>query len=103
VPVGNAHSYAYGDTDRNSYSYANPHSDSNSDTNCYDYTNANSNANTDSSAPDTHSYGDAHSYGDSYSNANSKPIWECMPAANDGEPYSCSQHAVQFHGTSKRH
>jgi hypothetical protein len=85
VPVGNSHTYSYAnahtDSDRDSYSYAGAHTST--DTNC----------NTDSN-----SYGGANRDTD----ANSNSIWEYMPPANDGESYSCSKHAVQFHGSGQR-
>ena len=85
MPIVNANSYSYRNTDRDSYSYGDTNFDSTT-TDTYAYSNTNS-----------------YCYSNSDTDANSKPIWECMPAANDGESYSCSQHAVQFHGTSKRH
>jgi hypothetical protein len=103
VSIDNADSDSHGDTERNSYGYANPHSNANSDTNAH--------GNTDR---DSYSYAGAHtdtytncdsnsnSCGDTDTNANRNSIWEYMPAANDGESYSCSQHAVQFHGSGQR-
>ena len=63
----NAYANSNGNTECDSYSYAN----FDATTTTYTYTNCNN---------------DTNSYGDTYTDANSKPIWECMPAANDGEP-----------------
>src|SRR5207248_8469473 len=84
----NATPNAHGNTDRDSYSYAGAHTHTNSDSAPTDtYTNCNT---------------DTNSYGDAYTDANSNSIWEYMPAANDGESYSCSKHAVQFRGSGQR-
>jgi hypothetical protein len=95
VPIDNAHSNSYGITERDSYCY--PYTYCNTDANRDTYAYADTNS--DATTTDTYAYSNCNCY----TNANTKPIWQCMPAANDGEPYSCSQHAVQFHGTSKRH
>jgi hypothetical protein len=95
VSIDNADSDSHGDTERNSYGYANPHSNANSDTNSY------GNADRDSySYADTYTNCDSNS--NTYCNTDRNSIWEYMPPANDGESYSCSQHAVQFHGSGQR-
>ena len=65
-------------------------------------------ANTDSTTTDTDAYTNCNSNSNTNGNSNcysdtNKPTWEYMPPANDGEPYSCSRHAVEFYGPGKRH
>jgi hypothetical protein len=105
VPIGNAHSYTYGNPERNSYRYANAHSNTNGYTNPYAHGNFDSTTDTDSTTTDTYANcnSDTNCYGDTYTNAYSKPIWECVPEANDDRPYQGSWHTVQFHGSSERH
>jgi hypothetical protein len=110
MSIGNAHSHANGNTERNSYA------DPNSDSTATD-TNGNSNGhtycdrNSDSTATDSNGNSNGHTYCDrnsdryGYSNSNayceSNP-WECLLSANDGEPCSCFKRAVEFYGSGER-
>ena len=97
MPIGYTHPHSYGITDCDS------HSNSNSDNYACTYSHTYTNTHSDGTTTDSYanSYGNCNANCDS--DANSKPIWECMPAANDHRPYEGSRHAVQFHGTSKHH
>ena len=103
----------YGNTDTHSSYYTYANSDSYCHTNCnahsdtiYTYTqsdgntNGDTNINSDSAATDTNSYGDTYSNADRYSYTGTG---DSLSTINDDRPYQGSQHAVQFHGTSKRH
>ena len=91
----------YGDTDAHSYGFTD--GNCNIYTHSHRYTSCNSDADADSAATDTYRYSNrnGNTYGDSYGNANRKPSWECMSAANDDRPYQGSQHTVQFHGAGE--
>ena len=76
---GDTYAHSYGFTDGNANIY----------THSYRDTSCNSHADADSAATDTYRYSNSNgnTYGnadsDSYCNANRKPSWECMSAAND--------------------
>ena len=110
MSIGNAHSHANGNTERNSY--ADPNSDSTAtDTNGNSNGHTNRDRNSDSTATDTNSNSNGHTnsyrYCDRYRYSNSNAYcesntWECLLSANDGEPYFCSKHAVEFYGSGQR-
>jgi hypothetical protein len=107
MSIGNAHSNAdsntigdtyantnfYGDTDANRNTYCDPDSDA---TATYTHTNGNSNGHTNSNG-----YCHRYRYANSNAYCESNP-WECLPAANDGEPCFCFKHAVEFYGSGER-
>ncbi len=89
------HGNIYTHTHTNCYTNCNPHSDSDRDTNV----NSNTNSNTDCHS-NTYIDTDPNADSDGYSCTNTDYSLSTIP---DDRPYRGSQHAVQFHGTSKRH
>ena len=107
--IGNAHSYADSNPIGDAYANTNFYSDPDAIGSTY------CDPNTDSTATDTHANGNSNGhtnrngycnryrYGYSNSNAYSESNpWECLLSANDGGPYSCSKHAVEFYGSGER-
>ena len=95
MSIRDAHSYADSNTIGDAYANTNSYVDSDPNANSY------------ATATDTYANGNNHpnsncnfntnTYGDTY-----KPTWECLLSANDGGPYSCSKHAVEFYGSGER-
>ena len=86
---------AYGDT--YTYAYTNCHFYGDADPNRNTYFNACAHRNSDIDGdPNSNSYADSDPYCYTYTGYS-------LPAIDNDRSYQGSQHAVQFHGTSKRH
>ena len=105
MSIGDTHSYADSNTIGDTYADPNFYGDTDAkrDTYC--------DPNTDATATDTNGHTNGHTNSNGYCNryryTNSNAYWEsttweCLLSANDGGPYSCSKHAVEFYGSGER-